>query len=202
MAIAALVHAPLVARGQPAPAPPPQPAPPQPQPPLPPYQPPYQGPYQGPPPGYGPPPVYQPQQLGPKKITEFDENAPVPYGYTKRPRSRLGFIIGGAVTFGVSYGISVLAAAIGEDLKDAGDTDEDVSSLWIPVIGPFLQLRHTETSTGKLYVAHLGIAQALGATLLIYGVLNPKSILVRNDLLSIAPMVSNGASGLMVSGQF
>ncbi|MBL0215438.1 MAG: hypothetical protein IPQ07_16325 [Myxococcales bacterium] len=49
---------------------------------------------------------------------------------------------------------------------------------------------------------HLGLARTAGAIMLIYGLTNPKTLLVRNDQLSITPMFGNGSSGFAVSGAF
>ena len=211
LAIATLLQAPRLARAetqQPAPEPPP-----------PPVQPPGEAPpYQGPPPVYAPGPYapgpyapgpyapqpYTPAPKGPKRITQFDPNAPAPEGYTKVSQKRKGLIIGGAVTFGVTYGISLFVAAINEDVRSSDSSAEDLSSLAIPVAGPFLQLAKTDASIGRLSLIQLGLAQTLGAAMLIYGLTNPKTVLLRNDLvtMSVSPMIGNGASGLMAVGSF
>ena len=143
---------------------------------------------------------------GPKRITEFDPNAPVPYGYTKVTRTRKGFVIGGAVTFGVTYGISALVAAANDDLRrsNPSSSTEDLSDLWLPVVGPFLQLGRTESSSGRLFLVQVGIAQTAGAIMLLYGLTTPRTMLIRNDQLSmtVAPMTGNGVSGLMAVGTF
>lgn len=148
------------------------------------------------------PPAYAAPGSGPDEITEFDDSAPVPYGYTKVTRTRKGLIIGGSVTFGVSYGLSTFVAAIGEDLRANGETSTDVSALFIPIAGPFVQTARAESATAKLYLLHLGVAQVAGAIMLYYGLTSSKTVLVRNDQLSIAPMVGNGTSGMMVTGRF
>ena len=187
LAIALVVQAPRTARAD------------QPPPPGPPSE--YPPPYPQPAPSYRPP-AYAAPVSGPDEINEFDDNAPVPYGYTKVTRKRKGLIIGGSVTFGVSYGLSTFVAAIGEDLRKNGETSTDVSALFIPIAGPFLQTTRSESATAKLYLLHLGVAQVAGAIMLYYGVTNPKTVLVRNDQLSIMPMVGNGTSGMMVTGRF
>jgi hypothetical protein len=135
-------------------------------------------------------------------ITDVDETRPVPYGYTKVSKARKGMIIGGAVTFGVTYGVSAFAAAISADLRKTDPSSTDISALWIPALGPFLLLGQADSSTGKFYLVQLGIAQTAGAIMLVYGLTSPKTVLVRNDQLSITPMIVHGASGLAVSGTF
>src|SRR5580765_7261727 len=113
LAIAIAVLAPGLAGANDQPPPPYQPQPP------PPYPPPAQPPMGGAPPtgapGYGPP-AYGPQPYGapiyaPEEITDFDDSAPVPYGYTKVSRTRKGPIIAGAVVLGATYLATTFVAA-------------------------------------------------------------------------------------------
>ena len=48
----------------------------------------------------------------------------------------------------------------------------------------------------------MGGGQTAGAIMLIYGLTSTRTLLVRNDQLSIAPMQVNGGTGMMVSGRF
>jgi hypothetical protein len=172
---------------QPPGAPPPyQPPPPPPYPP-PPYQ-------QPPPPGYGVP-VY-----GPAKITDFDDSQPVPYGYTAVSQRRKGLIIVGACLLGAVYGYTAFAASSAELLFT--DEDTDLTPLRIPVVGPFLELRETDNSVLRFALVLDGVAQTAGALMVVYGLTTPRTILVRNDRLTIAPMVRPGAAGLVLSGRF
>jgi len=148
--------------------------------------------------------TYVPQSValsGPEEITEFDEYRPVPDGYTLVHRRRKGLVIGGAVTLGVTWGVSSLVWAIGEDTSDG---PSDVRYMWIPVAGPFLTLAHTDSATAKVFLVGLGGAQLAGAIMLYYGMTSRKKVLVRNDLvgsLQVAPMAGE-AQGLVVSGRF
>ena len=152
--------------------------------------------------------TYVPQSVamsGPKEITDFDFSRPVPLGYTPIQRTRRHLIVGGAVTFGVTYGLSSFAAAIGEDeARDSGHSNE-AGSLWIPVAGAFLQMGQTDSATGRFFFASVGAAQLAGALMLYYGVSSKERVLVRNDLvgsLTIAPLAGNGASGMALAGRF
>jgi hypothetical protein len=191
----------------PAPPPPPPSQPPMSSPPVAaPYGPPASAPptYVPPtyaPPGYTPPP-YSAPIYAPTEISDFDEDAPVPYGYTKVSRRRRGPIIGGAVTLGVSYTISLFTALVGAEAHSLEESEPDLSSLLVPVAGPFLQLQDTRNSVGRFWLTVLGTGQVTGAVLLIYGLSNPRTVLVRNDQLSLVPIVGHGASGLALSGRF
>jgi len=151
--------------------------------------------------------TYVPQSVamsGPEEISDFDFSRPVPLGYTPILRTRKHLIVGGAVTFGVVYGLSAFVAAAGEDAAN-GERTNEVGSLWIPVAGPFLQMGHTDSATGRLFLASVGAAQLAGALMLYYGVTSKERVLVRNDLvgsLTIAPLAGNGASGMALAGRF
>lgn len=202
LAIAILLQAPRVARADdqgPPPGPPPG------------YPPPYQdpppasgpqasGPYSPQP--YGPPQGYGPPAYGPEEIADSDDTRPVPYGYTRVSRRRKGLIIGGAVTFGVTYIVSTFAAAVAQDINSTDGSNADVSALLLPVAGPFLEIGQTDSSIARFYLVGLGLGQTAGAIMLIYGLTSPRTLLVRNDQLSIAPMIGHGASGLTVTGRF
>lgn len=159
--------------------------------------------------GYPVQPAYQPRAyvpvygapLGPDEM-DYVEGAPIPYGYTRVEKTRKGLVIGGAITLGIVYTASAAFAAIGEDLRSANETRTNTSSMWIPVAGPFLQMKETTSNTGRLALFHVGLAQTAGALMLVYGLTSPRTILVRNDQLSVVPMLSKDATGMMVSGSF
>ena len=141
---------------------------------------------------------------GPEEIKDFDFNRPVPAGYTPIERTRKHLIVGGAVTFGVVYGLSAFVAAAGEDAAH-GDRTNEVGALWIPVAGPFLQMGQTDSATGRLFLASVGVTQFAGALMLYYGMTSKERVLVRNDLvgsLTVAPLAGNGASGMALAGRF
>jgi hypothetical protein len=150
--------------------------------------------------------TYVPQSValsGPEEITDVDEGRATPLGYTEVHRTRKGLLIGGGVTFGVSYGISLLSAAIGEDTKGGGKND--AAAMAIPVAGPFLEMGQTDSATLRLFLAGLGAAQVAGAVMLYYGLTTTKKVFVRNDLvgsMTITPMAGNGTSGMALVGHF
>jgi hypothetical protein len=214
---------------QPAPAPPPAAAPQGP--PPPPYQQQYPAQY---PPRYAPPeqyppppppasalapngeyvaplsqtsqPTYVPQSValsGPRIIRDWEEGQPIPYGYHHELRIRKGRVIAGSVVFGVLYLISAYSAAIGEDVADGGQNK--AGWLFLPVLGPFLEWSQTDSWTLRYMLALDGIAQGVGLTLLITGLLNPQHVLVRNDLASmtVVPMkIGMDGSGMGLVGRF
>jgi hypothetical protein len=157
------------------------------------------------PPGYGPPIVN-----GPATITDFDDSQPVPIGYTPVSRRRKGLIIGGGCLFGAMYGYTALGALELQTLFDIEGSNTDVTALWIPVAGPFLELNQVDSGVGRFLLVVDGAAQALGAFMLLYGLTTPRTVLVRNDRLSlgpligpvIAPVITKDTSGLALIGRF
>jgi hypothetical protein len=150
--------------------------------------------------------TYVPQSValsGPNEITNWDSSRPVPDGYTPVERAHKHLIVGGAVTFGVGYGLSAFVAAIGEDTRHNGTNE--VAAMWIPVAGPWIQAGQTDSSTGKFFLVGMGSAQVAGAIMPYYGLTTTQRVLVRNDLvgsLTVSPMAARGASGMVLSGRF
>lgn len=192
----------------PPPAPPPPGYPPPGYPPPyqpPPYQPsPYQpspgGPPSAAPPGYAQPysaPIYMPEE-----ITDYDEDRPIPAGYTRVERKRKGLIIGGSVTLGATFLVTAFFGLIAGLINEADGSNADVAPMFVPVVGPFLEFGETRNSTARFGLTVLGLGQVAGATMLIIGLTNPRTVLVRNDQLTLAPLLGDHASGLAIHGRF
>jgi hypothetical protein len=141
-----------------------------------------------------------PSPSGPREITEWTEGDPVPTGYHLARRTRKGFIIGGAVTFASLYLLSAFSAAT---LDDAGEGP--AQALYIPAIGPFIQMFYTTTERGKLLDALDGVAQTGALVMLVVGLTSPRTIPVRDlatpSVLPV-PYVSESGGGLRVVGSF
>jgi hypothetical protein len=179
---AALTIAPTAAHAQPMPPPPP-PAPPGYEPMAPP---PYAQPAQQ---GYYVPPSVA--ASGPRRITDWEEGEPIPPGYHPVSRIRKGLVIGGAITFGTIYLTNVLTAAIASDTCNAvggcSGTGNNLAALYVPVIGPFIQMGSTHSATGNFFLVMDGLLQAGGVAMFVAGLAAPKVVLVRNDLAKAPP---------------
>jgi len=152
--------------------------------------------------------TYVPQSValsGPKQLEPLDDFRPPPDGYTAVQRRRKGLLIGGGITFGATYGIALLVAAAGDDEAKYHGGKNQFAAMWIPAIGPFIQAADTESSTGKVILVGFGAAEAIGATMLFYGLTSTKRMFVRNDLVgnvTVTPMAGPGATGVALSGSF
>jgi hypothetical protein len=175
-------------------------------------QPPPPGYGQPPPPGYGhaPPPGYgNPAMAGPKEID--NDGQPVPPGYHPETKVRKGLVIGGAVTFGTLWLISVLSAAVVQSVDDSiggsSQASDDVIPLYIPAVGPFVAIGTIEPEgVGTVLLVLDGVAQSGGLAMLIIGLAAQKDVFVRNDIagieMKLAPEISPRKAGLNLSGSF
>jgi hypothetical protein len=151
--------------------------------------------------------MYPPQgpAAWPRYIKDWQEGQPVPYGYHPETRARKGLVIPGAVIFGVAYLLSTLVAAADNDTYDGANR---YTALWVPVIGPFIQMGRSTNTDGDMQTFFLdGAAQTAGLTMLVLGLAFPRTILVRNDIGTISllptPMrLGRDGSGLGLVARF
>jgi hypothetical protein len=144
---------------------------------------------------------------GPREIAYHDGD-PIPPGYHPAERVRRGLIIGGAVTFGTLYFFSALVAAAGAD--SSPNEKNPTAAMWVPGVGPFIQMTHTSSATANVLLAVDGVGQTAGLLMLGFGLFSPRTVLVRNDLASapkkpevaVAPMSGPGGTGMAVVGTF
>lgn len=202
----ALVVVPLVPSGARADvsAPPPSSAAPPPPPPLPPPPPPASA-SLAPPVSY-PAPAVPPPALPPDSrpliISDWPEDEPAPAGYHWSKRARRGPIIAGSVLFGTFYVTSVLVGGGGQT---AGD--RSLGWLYLPALGPFIELSNSSTALGTVTLILDGAAQSAGLALLIWGITSPAPILVKNQIsaprvMPVPMMLGRNASGMGLVGMF
>ena len=151
-----------------------------------------------------------PLNAGPETL-EWQEGADLPDGYEKSSRVRKGLVIGGAVTFGVSW----LASAgygsylISQRESDYWERDDEEARpemvLFVPLAGPWIALGTVEHDRREaaVFVAG-GIVQAGGLAMLIAGVVAKQPVLVKNKHaeVGIVPSVGPNGSGAMLHGSF
>ncbi len=150
-------------------------------------------------------PSYVPQSValsGPETIDDWDETRRVPAGYHPEQRKRKGLIISGAILFGSAYLISAFSASVGADLSNHGNNA--AAALFVPVVGPFIQMATWDSSTGRFFLAIDGACQVAGVAMVLAGISQPKIILVRNDLgATLVPLhTRDGGNGLALVGHF
>jgi hypothetical protein len=130
-------------------------------------------------------------------------------GYHLETRDRRDLAIGGAVTFGLSFGLAATSAAglmfISDRIPPAGNGIPfgDVAWLFLPVAGPFLQMpKAGGNGTVNALLALDGLGQIVGATLIVVGLAWPKTIVVRDVVrnVHIVPLKVSGGGGLGLVG--
>ncbi len=158
-------------------------------------------------PAYAPPP----QGIkGPRVITDWSDGDPVPPGYYPYTRVRTGLVIGGAALFGTAYLESTLSAALLADFSSfPGSTRTSVGALFVPGVGPFIEIGQSVGTTLSLCFALDGLAQLGGMTMFVVGLAVPKTVLVHDEYgsspriqFSFAPIVAPGRQGLGLVGTF
>jgi hypothetical protein len=153
---------------------------------------------------------YVPQSVamsGPHEIRSWQEGDAIPSGYHRVERLRRGLIVAGAVTFGTLYLLSSLSAAASADANQG--QANPLGALWVPGIGPFIQMAQTSSATGNYVLAIDGLAQSAGLAMLIVGLTSTKTVLVRNDLgeeekpkIQATPIVGRNMTGMGLVGTF
>lgn len=151
-------------------------------------------------------PAYVPQSValtGPRILQDWEEGNPIPHGYHPEPRRRILLMMSSASSFVSLYCFSVVMGAV---ITDASKKSKyTYQPLYIPVLGPFLQMSRAKSATATALLAFDGIGQTIGVAVLIAGVYLPKVVLVRNDLgsASISPvLLGRGRAGIGLSAAF
>jgi hypothetical protein len=143
----------------------------------------------------------------PHTISDWQAGEPIPRGYHPVKRARTGAIVAGAVTFGSLYMISLLLAAGSTDSANQLQQTNHESGLYVPVVGPFITMTQTSTTSGNMALLLDGLGQTAGAVLLIWGLTSPQTLLIRNDytrpvILPQPMMVGKSGYGVGVVGVF
>jgi len=147
-------------------------------------------------------------------VLPYVQGSPAPRGYVLEEYHPRGLIIGGAVTLGVLYSISLSVAA-------SNDFNRANGWLAVPVVGPFgwLATRKTpicgsgqytytcnegDESSNRTMVALDGMGQVAGAAMLIAGLAITRKhwLLTEQQDIVVAPYTSSSGSGLNILGRF
>lgn len=165
------------------------------------------------PPPPPPPPVVS---APPPSPSQWQPGDPVPRGYHVEDQPRSGLVVAGAITLGIPYFFSAVAAL-------SANSQNESAWLYMPVAGPWLTLgrrayscnadaTNQTTSQSLGCVADVfvvmglifdGIVQATGATLLLVGELATRPGLARDEsALRVVPMRLGTGAGAGVVGTF
>jgi len=136
---------------------------------------------------------------------------------TYQPRT--GLIIGGLVTFGLSYSASVVAGAVQHDTcatKYGTDTSSYICRtqtwpLYVPLAGPFIQMGYVEgrgQTTIRALLAIDGVVQAGGLVMALVGIgasSQPAAVTEHSASIQkfyVSPFALADAKGIGAGGQF
>jgi hypothetical protein len=152
---------------------------------------------------------------GPPVLSDWSEGDSIPVGYHVHKKVRTGFIVSGAVTFGLSYALAVFGGVIGTVANCGGDGTcvggerrVNYGAMYIPGIGPFIELGQAgRTAGGAVFSVLDGAAQLGGIALLSYGIAARKTVLQRDGAstglsVSVSPIVGSGRTGMGFVGTF
>jgi hypothetical protein len=111
----------------------------------------------------------------------------------------------GATIFTLSY----IAAALAATTSYLSDTDITTphGSLWIPFVGPFIDMGHTSGAGDIVLLALDGAAQIGGFTLFVYGQTTPKKATPDDEpekavTIRVAPVIGPGTGGASLFARF
>jgi hypothetical protein len=158
------------------------------------------------PPGWTPPPPLPPPT--PPEEVDYYDGMNVPDGYVKEERIRKGLVIGGAVTFGTLWLVSIVTAALLQGSAGGGElTKEEITPLYFPIAGPFIAagtMRNgsdSDDNIGTVFLVLDGALQTGMFAMMLGGIFSTKTVLVRSPL-AVTPSVGPGHAGLVLDGTF
>jgi hypothetical protein len=111
----------------------------------------------------------------------------------------------GASLFALPYLASAASAASAYGTDDG--TSSSRAALWIPAVGPFIQMGSAGSAGAGVLLALDGLAQVGGLTMLVYGLASPPVFFAPSDdrstpRISLVPLRASRASGAALFGIF
>lgn len=154
-------------------------------------------PYGYPPPGYAPAPQYPAYGTYPAY--------PPPQPVTVH-RPRRGLVTGGAITFGVSWGLAASISLLLNDGSCTGSCSDSADYLWIPIVGPLVVAARDSSSGGDGIFFLWSAAQAAGATMLVVGLIGHDVTEYRyakgGATLQLTPLFARNTSGMALTARW
>jgi hypothetical protein len=125
---------------------------------------------------------------------------------TQVHRARRGLVTGGAITFGVSWGLAATISLLLNDSSCTGSCRDSASYLWIPIAGPLVVAARDDSSDGDSIFVLWSAAQAAGAAMLIVGLVGHDVMEYRyarsGPSLQLAPLFARNASGMALTARW
>jgi hypothetical protein len=141
-----------------------------------------------------------PAPLWPKRL-DYEEGDYILPEYTLQTKANRGLVVGGVVTFSVSYGLSLFVGGIGALSGDRGG--EAFGTLILPLAGPFIAISTSDADPFGTYVLLLdGFTQIAGAAMFTAGLLVPDKYLERAAKLPGKPELMLGGKSAALKLHF
>jgi hypothetical protein len=167
---------------------------------------PYQPPLYGYPPGYAPapgypPPGYPPPGYAPPGYPQYPGYPPGQL--TKVHRPRRGLVTGGAITFGVSWGI---AASFSFLFSSCTGCNDNADYLWVPIAGPLIVAANNSGTDSPGVFILWSAAEAAGVIMFIVGMAGHDVMEYRiargGPTLQLSPLLARGTQGLGLTARW
>jgi hypothetical protein len=168
-----------------------------------------------PPPGAGwqAPPPYSPYAYPPG---QYPPGAYPPPGYATYPqgpptlvhRPRRGLLIGGAVTFGVSWGIAAIVSStlLDNNSSCTGSCRDAANVFWVPIVGPIWADARDPGSDGRAFFILWSAAELAGVIMLTLGIAGHDVPLYRvadrGPTLHLTPLLARDTNGLALTARW
>jgi len=151
------------------------------------------------PPPYVPPPP-PPAQGPPRVVYDWDPDQPVPEGY-QLDSDRNGKLFGAGI--GLFVSAYTLSALVGTALVSNPESDGDGTSLFIPLVGPFIATATLDPGGGgKGLLISNGVFQIAGALALGLSFADRHYKLFRTSRVKLTPVVGARVGGISAEVSF
>jgi hypothetical protein len=160
-------------------------------------------PYAEPPYGQRPPPGYAPY---PAPYAPYAPAYP-PLQLVQVHKVRRGLVTGGAITFGVSWGIAASIAFVLSTSNCSGSgCNNNADYLWIPIAGPLVVAASDSGSDGSGIFILWSAAQAAGLAMFIIGMMGHDvmeyRVAQRGPTLHLTPLLAREAGGMALTARW
>ncbi len=121
---------------------------------------------------------------------------------------RKGLVIGGSITFGISWGLAVLVSSSITNASDCSDCGKVSRVLWIPVAGPIIADAVDNSSAAQEHVLLTGwsLIQAGVLAMFVIGLVGHDvpaiEAMAEPFHLHLIPTVDRNRTGLALAGNF
>jgi hypothetical protein len=132
-------------------------------------------------------------------VIAYPSEAPLPIGYRRESRLRMGLVYGGIASFLFAYTTSLIYG-----LARCGACGEILAPTVVPIVGPFAYRGSDAVGESFLFVTN-GLVEAGALFMIASGLIFQRSIIAREVSASgirLTPIVGDGLRGVALGGRF